>query len=185
MCAAAPIEMHACHIPEDFMRIPVCLSVMALALVGGASPASAVTISGSYYEDQAAISCGSGLPPDGPRKDCTMRFALPSSTGGQFLFVEQVACRSSSNFSLESSEIFLSDGVGINERRRQPLGMNGTFRGSWSNFREEIQMKVAGGSPRMINITVVQSGQGSMGLWCAITGTLVPQVGGVGSVNAQ
>jgi len=154
-----------------------CLSAAALAPLALALPASAVTLSGSYYEDQAAISCGTGTGADGPRKDCTMRFALPSATNGQFLFVEYVACRGSSNFSLESGEIFLSDGVGVSERRRQPLGLNGTYLGGRFNFREEVQMKVTGGPPRMVNITIVQQGLGSMGLWCAITGKLVPQAG--------
>lgn len=150
------------------MRRPASHALAAFATLAAAGPAGAVTISDTYYEDQANAACSA--------TDCTLKFPLSAAIAGKILLVQHIACRgSSATTGPETGEVFLSDGDGVNNRRPQPLSMLGRFSGNFFSFRETLQMKVTGGPPRIVNVRLSKTGTGQISFQCALTGEIANQ----------
>jgi len=128
------------------------------------SPAGAITLSGSYYEDNASNYC-SQLP------DCIISFApFPSSTSGQFITITEVGCIVNSSATFATAYIWITDN-GQNYRRIQPLDT--TRSTGWSSFRQQVNFKVSGGPPRQLLLTVSLGGvTGVISGQCTIIGTI-------------
>jgi len=142
------------------------LTVLAVAM--GSSPASAYTLSGTYYEDQATKTCNGGT-------NCQISFPLPSATAGQFVNVRFVSCEVSTAQTISGGVVFISDGAGQNVRRRQALAVAGNQVGQLTTFRNEIEMKVTGGPPREITVSLYAASSTSWTVGCSITGSVSPQ----------
>jgi len=149
------------------MRRTASLALAAFALTAAAGPAFALTISETYYEDQANAACSN--------TDCTVKFPLSSAIAGKFLFVQHIACQGTGAALPETGEAFISDGDGVNLRRAQPLGMLGRFAGNYFSFRDRLQMKVSGGPPRVINIRLSKTGSALISISCSLTGEIADQ----------
>lgn len=139
----------------------------ACAMAITAQNASAVTISGTYYEDGKSTNCIL-------ESFCLVSFPLSSTITGKLLNVHFVACSGTAPGSLVDGRIFISD-TGANQRRTQPLEVVGRQVGAFFNFRNEIEYKVTGGPPRQLDLYVVANASGSFTLYCMITGEITTQ----------
>lgn len=149
------------------MRIPALLAASLLAVVTGVPHASALTISGDYYEDTVSGGC--------PGSTCEVAFSLPAATTGQFLYLEELSCIVQITGAVANALYYLTDGGNTNIRRPHyidaPPGLNGT------SFSKQTRFKITGGPPRTLVIRAItregQSGLPSMS--CSIIGTLKSQ----------
>jgi len=145
-------------------------ALFVAALCGLASPASALTVSGTYYEDQRTVTCtGASF--------CIVAFPLASSIAGKFLNVHVVACSGGVPGTMRQGEIAVADSAeGEAMRRLQPLGLTGRpVVAGVIDWRQDIEMKVSGGPPRHILVTLTSPTTGNWSLLCAITGAISPQ----------
>ncbi len=156
------------------MRSLAIHAVSAAALLAVSMPASAYVLSGTYYEDSVNLpsSCNNFT-------GCTAQFPLPAATAGKILNLRSISCFGTLTGALIRGHFFLTDGQeagnDINPRRYQGLAMPGRGPGQFS-WREQVDIKVGGGPPRVINIFMLKDfGGGSWGASCTITGELSSQ----------
>jgi len=154
------------------MRSLIRHAASALAVLCTVVPASAYTLSGTYYEDTIVLpsSCDNFTA-------CIARFELPAATAGQFLYLRTAACFGTVTGQLVRGHIYLSDGLASeNARRFQGLALPGRGTGQFS-WREDVNIKISGGPPRVINIFMLKDVGG--GAWtsvnCSIIGELADQ----------
>jgi len=143
------------------------LFLAAALLLAATSPLLALTISGTYYEDQQEESCGN-------ISNCTVDFALPSALTGKFLILSRVGCIGVASNPIRFGKLYLSDN-GANERRTIPLSVDTQPTGSLFSWSDEVEYKISGGPPRTVH---VEMGTGAVTGWsitCSITGTIVNQ----------
>jgi len=139
--------------------------VVASAVLLSAMPASAITLSGTYYEDQIPVVCTAVT-------SCSYAFFLPSALTGKFLTVTSLSCRGSVSRPLGTGRMEISDG-GSNPRRAQSLSMDQTpTAAGLVSWREQVEMKVTGGPPRQIDLYFTFDGPTTVSLACAIVGTV-------------
>lgn len=139
---------------------------VAAALLGASPPAHAVTISGTYYEDGTLLNCASV-------STCKGQFLLPAETAGQFLTLTEISCNGLASNPLTIGRLFLTDN-GANTRRIHSLSMDLTPDPNVS-WREPVNYKIAGGSPREINVEFRSAANTVFQMTCTIVGTLSSQ----------
>lgn len=146
-------------------QIIYMLAALGITVSG---PASALTISASYYEDQLEVSCSSA-------SFCDAVFSM-SAIAGKFLNIHFVACAGTAPGSITTGSLAISDlPTGAGYRRLQPLGFVG-YRGPGSfSVRDQVEYKVTGGSPRHVDVQLGSTAPGSWNLKCTITGELSTQ----------
>jgi len=145
--------------------VSLAASLAFAALV--ASPAGAVTVSGTYYEDTADVSC--------PNTDvsCALNFAvLPSSTTGQFLTLTGISCYMYLSQPWIGSVLRITD-TGANERR--PHFIEGNRLSGPVYPQRPLAVKISGGPPRQLKLLIVSSAPGTFYAQCTIVGTLSSQ----------
>lgn len=154
------------------MRSLIVRAASVLALLWACAPASAYTLSGTYYEDTIVLpnSCDNFTA-------CTAKFQLPAATAGKFFYLRTAACFGTVQGELVRGHFYLSDGLSDeNARRYQGLALPGRGPNQFS-WREDLNIKVAGGPPRVINIFMLKNVGG--GAWttvnCSIIGELADQ----------
>lgn len=146
------------------MRSIALPGTAAIALLA-AVPASALTISGTYYEDQANRTCVT-------TNYCEAQFTLPSVAG--FVNLEQVSCSGLVGAQVVSGQIFISD-AGSNKRRYQFLSMTGVQGAGQFSSAEPVKMKVAAGPPRVVHLGIYVSSTLTWTFSCSVVGTLSTQ----------
>lgn len=144
------------------------LTVFALLAI--ASPASALTLSGTYYEDQLHVVCTS-------QSYCMVAFPLPSAIAGKFLNVHVIACSGGVPGQMRQGEVAITDSAaGLGMRRLQPLALAGRpVVGGVMDWRQDIELKVSGGPPRHILVTLTSPTVGNWSILCAMTGEVTTQ----------
>lgn len=137
----------------------------AVAVLVAAAPASAYTISGTYYEDQIPVTCTAV-------SSCSYAFFLPSALTGKLLTITSLSCRGSVTRPLGTGRMEISDG-GSNPRRAQSLTMDQTpTTGGLVSWREPVEMKVTGGPPRQIDLYFTFDNTTNVSMNCAIVGVI-------------
>lgn len=142
--------------------------VASLAILGvftGAVPASAVTVSGTYYEDTSLADCANA-------EACRMDFPLTAVSSGYFLTLTEIGCSGITASQVIQLAISISDN-GSNVRRIKPLDPGTPF--TTFSLSDHFTYKVAGGPPRVVSVSIQQKTTGRILVGCMITGTLSPQ----------
>lgn len=139
------------------------LALLALTL----QPARAITISGTYYEDTTDASCPSTT------SSCVLYFAaLPSSTTGQLLTVNEIGCYTYFGLPFAGGTLEITD-AGSNPRR--PHYVEGSRYSGVSFVQRPLNYKIAGGPPRQLRFTVLATTNTTFYAKCTIVGTLSAQ----------
>jgi len=121
--------------------------------MSAAMPASALTISGDYFEDTASINCANNV------FNCQLPFpVLPSALTGKFVVIETVSCTVAAPGSIVRASMFITDN-GTNPRRT--LFFTPPPSGTLS-FSGHVGQKVSGGPPRQMFVQVDTSVAGSI-----------------------
>lgn len=145
------------------------LAATAVTWLIATAPASAYTLSGDYYEDQAGRACNTSSA-------CDIVFPLPSATTGKLLNVHFVSCRGNVPPDVVVGTLAIADSAGLlNLRRIQSLTVAGTQIGTIFSWRQAVEMKVTGGPPRHVAVSLTGNATGTWSVSCAITGTLTDQ----------
>jgi len=128
-------------------------------------PASAITISGTYYEDTQSTGCNSD-------PNCAVDFAqFPSTLTGMFVTITEVSCDYYSDQPL--TEVFLGvTDAGAGFRRPHHITVPGNA-GNWT-FGAKMTFKITGGPPRAPRLRLV-SASGIINAGCTIVGTISNQ----------
>lgn len=135
----------------------------------GAGPVSALTISGTYYEDSVAANCGTAI-------GCTADFPLSSAISGKLLNLEHMSCLGFVNKPFSQGLMYLSDGDGINLRRFYGLSLVGPNAGGFFSWHEEVKYKITGGPPRVLNVAMNATAVADWSaVRCMIVGTISAQ----------
>lgn len=152
------------------MRAAARLASVALLPLVAAVPAPAATISGTYFEDQTVVSCSGVL-------SCLAWFALPAATTGKFLTLHAISCAGIVTKPLSSGRFWLTDNNPgtTGSRRRHNLSMTGKEAAGQFSFWENVEYKVAGGPPRIINLQINTGVAANFNLECSIVGELTTQ----------
>jgi len=138
------------------------------------TPAHAVTVSGTYYDDVVQVTCNNTTT-------CEVPFPLSTAIAGKFLNVRFLSCGMQAPGVLNLSTIGIADAasasaLSANYRRAQWLGAPSASRVSGQvDFRQELQMKVSGGPPRHIIVTLSAATSGSWSVGCSITGEIATE----------
>lgn len=128
-------------------------------------PASAVTVSGTYYEDTNSIGCNVAGP-------CNLDFAqFPTSLNGMFVTITEVSCDYYAAQPLTEVILGITD-AGANFRRPHHITVAGNA-GNWT-FGARMTFKVAGGPPRMPRLLLIVP-SGIINAGCTIVGTISSQ----------
>lgn len=145
------------------MFVRSALFATVLGLGAGITPADATTVSGTYFEDTAMVSCGN-------INICQVHFpTLPSTLDGKFVRFEFLNCSLHSEDKIFKMSMFITDS-GSNRRRDQymePPAETGT-----SSFSREVALKVAGGPPRRISLQFSKSTSTPTSATCNLVGTI-------------
>lgn len=141
-------------------------SVLAAILAAAVAPAGATTISGTYFEDTAPISCAN-------TNSCQLSFpVLPSTLTGKLVTFDMLNCSINSTQPAIHLAMLITDN-GANGRREQyidpPAGTG--FR----SFSRPIQLKVTGGPPRQMYLTFSFPGSTNASGDCNLIGTISTQ----------
>lgn len=151
------------------MRRLASSTFAAIALLAGSLPAPAVTISGTYYEDHVEKTCSAATT-------CFVAFELPAATAGSLLNVHYLSCWGQAGGLLYRGLTGIADSAqGSNGRRIQALAMEGKALNGNFTFREALEMKVTGGPPRHVLVTIYSAMSGTIAMTCSITGELTSQ----------
>jgi len=149
------------------MRKAFRLGLSALALAAMSMPASALTLSGTYYEDSADATCTAG-------QACTFNFAqFPAATAGKFIIIEFVSCGMLTYSTWDYAAFWISD-AGANLRRKQYIST--TRSSGLQSIMQQVKIKISGGPPRqpVIKTSVVSNSDGHQGT-CTIVGTVTSE----------
>lgn len=144
-------------------------TVVITALAAAAStPAVAVTVSDTYYEDQVEVNCSSA-------SFCDAHFSL-AAIPGKFLNLHFAACGGTPPGEVTTGSLRISDTAsGSSSRRLQVLGLVGYTGPGTFSVRDQFEYKVAGGSPRYVHVQIAATTAGSWNMKCAITGEISTQ----------
>lgn len=142
--------------------------LLAVSGIAISTPAGAVTISGTMYEDTVSAQCSTTL-------DCIVQFPLSSAIAGKFLNVEDISCSGIIGKPFRAGMLFLTDGGLTNIRRKRGLTLAGpNLLGNFS-WHEAVKFKISGGPPRVLNIEMFTSESTSTSGECTIVGTISAQ----------
>lgn len=150
------------------MRPFTVLAASTCLLLSINCTASALTLSGDYYEDAVQANCAQGL-------DCTIAIQLNSVSAGKFLHLQSIDCvGSTSPGAPRSGQYFLSDN-GLNARRFHGLSLDvPATAGTWT-FNQIVNLKIAGGPPRMLHVVLSSGTTTNWSAVCSITGKITSQ----------
>lgn len=127
----------------------ICAAVMfAMAAL---SPARAVTVAGTYYEDAIGFNCG-GL------SQCLVQLnELPDIGRPYFLTVTEVSCRAIVQQGMQSISILIANTTpgDSNFRREHFMSASSALSTQEFRFREEVNLKLAGGPPRTVVLRIL------------------------------
>jgi len=148
------------------MKMATILATAA-ALAGTAQAATALTISGPYFEEVAVGDCNG----DGA---CTVVFpVLPSTTTGFFINLTEVNCFTNVTAGLRSGRLYISDN-GVNARRFHAFNVDKTP--GETSFRDPMSHKVSGGPPRQLAIALyANETSATFFAYCTVVGTISSQ----------
>jgi len=142
----------------------------ALALAAASLPASAYTLSDTYYEDTAS---SAGVCPDGYQ--CTISLPLPAALTGKLLTIEWIDCSGQTGAGpISNVSYFVNDGSSASNRRYHGLSFERTPGSNVFSWNKPVKFKITGGPPRVFNIGFT----GPNTWWsitCGIVGTISNQ----------
>lgn len=143
------------------------LHAAALALLACTSPASALTISGTYFEDSGINVCSSNCT------GATVLFnVFPAQLNGKFVNLTEIGCFMTASQAVTGMAVYVTDNGG-NSRREHPL--NATNRSGFWSFREPINFKITGGPPRQPSFFFQTNVGATLSARCTIVGTISDQ----------
>lgn len=101
---------------------------------------------------------------------------LPASTAGQFLTLDEISCNGFITKPMARGLVYLTDD-GQNARRYHSLSgdPDPTTPSGMVSWSEPLEYKIAGGTPRTINVNFATDGAARIDLLCTIVGTLSSQ----------
>jgi len=145
------------------MRRAVLSALSVAALIAGAVPASALTVSGKLYEDTATGNCGS--------VQCNVVFSVaPEITAGKLIRITDLGCIFIANNTVERVTFYVTDN-GFNPRRYHYL--TAPFRSGTFTYSFPIDYTFTGGPPRQPYMTFITASPNSqLTVTCTITGTI-------------
>lgn len=153
---------------------PASALLATLSFLAAAAPAGAVTVSSTYYEDGVQFDCFSSTL-------CQVPIPLPSSIAGKFLNLHYISCGVTTPGPLANSVIGIADAADphlpvANYRRIQWLAATAAPRvNGLVEFRQQLEMKVAGGPPRHLIVSFQSTTSGGWTIGCSITGEISTQ----------
>lgn len=144
----------------------------ACALAMCTMPAAAVTISGTYYEDQAVAANAVVCPVS---NSCILTFPLSSAIAGKLLTITEIACSGNVSPRVPSAVAFITDN-GANPRRFRALDVGSpAVGGQFSWAHSAMEYKVTGGPPRSIYVQLTADASTAWAVSCSIVGKISDQ----------
>lgn len=145
------------------------IAYLFLATLGAAAstPASAATVSGTYFEESASVDCSSNV------FNCVIRFAqLPSTLTGKLLTITEISCTVYAAQVLLQGYMYVTD-AGANLRRQHAFAV--ARASGYSSLVEPVNFKITGGPPRQLFVYLHQEPVGTMFAECTVVGSISDQ----------
>lgn len=145
------------------------IAYLFLAMLGAAAstPASAATVSGTYFEESASVDCSSNV------FNCVIRFAqLPSTLTGKLLTITEISCTVYAAQVLLQGYMYVTD-AGSNLRRQHAFAV--ARASGYSSLVEPVNFKITGGPPRQLFVYLHQEPVGTMFAECTVVGSISDQ----------